>query len=509
MKKLLALLLLCLALTGCGAEDLNEVTDPGWEEFQQQEEPADEIKKVYPSEFSLAYHKDHTLDPITCGEGIQQDVASLLYEPLFRLNERFEPENVLCESAEWDETGLICTLHIRPGILFSDGSELTASDVAATLRRAMTSQRYAYRLRKVAAISYSNRNMTVTITLTEKNSAFLALLDIPVIKKDTERAMIPIGTGPYLYADGDDGARLAANANWWQQKALPVDTIALVHAKDEDTAIHLFASDRVELLTLDPTDGHSTISGSTDEMERATTQLHFIGFNTLNGVFADNAARAAFSAGIQRDMLVDAFLSDHALAASFPISPLSELYPNDLDVVYDYEKTRAAIAAAGYDTGETREITLLVNAEDSFRVDNAGYIAETLSLLDWRITVRALPWTEYLVALEQGDFDLYYGQVRLCADWDAADLIGTGGSMNYGRFSDPWMDMLLKKFREADDRADAARQLYVYFKQYTPIAPVCFQNYIVLTHPEIIEGMTTAPGNTFYSFEEWTIHLEP
>ena len=71
------------------------------------------------------------------------------------------------------------------------------------------------------------------------------------------------------------------------------------------------------------------------------------------------------------------------------------------------------------------------------------YIAQKLSVLDWQIIVRVLPWTEYLVALEQGDFDLYYGQVRLCADWDVSDLIETVGSMNYGRFSDQKMDLLI------------------------------------------------------------------
>ena len=506
MKKLLALLLL-LVLTGCGAAELNEVTDPGWEEYQQQEEQDKETGPVYPDAFSLAWHKDHTLDPLTCGEGIQQDVSSLLYEPLFRLNDRFEPEGVLCESVQWDETGLICTLHIRAGVLFSDGSELKPQDVAATLQRAATVQRYSYRLRQVVSVKYSNRNMTVTITLAEKNTAFLSLLDIPVVKSGTEGRQVPTGTGPYMFLSDDAGTRLERNASWWQQLALPVDAIELIHAKDEDTAVHLFGSGRVQLLTLDPTGGHYAVSGSALETERITTQLHYIGFNTMRGVFADAAARAAFSAGIQRSVLVDAFLSDHATAACFPISPYSDLYPENREAAWDQNAVRVAVAAAGYDTGESRELILLVNEEDSFRVDNAAYIAQQMSLCDWKITVRALPWTEYLVALEQGDFDLYYGEVRMCADWDMSDLIGSEGTMNYGRVADPQLDQYMQEFREAEDRIAAADRLCEYFARTAPIAPICFRNFVVLTHTDVVEGLVTAPGNTFSAVDQWLIHL--
>ena len=507
MKKLLPLLALLLLLSGCAAEEPDDMSAPGWEEYQQQEKPQEEPELVLPSEFALAYHKDHTLDPLTCGEGIQQDVASLLYEPLFRLDETFHPIGVLCEDAQWDESGLVCTLMLRSDVSFSDGSELTARDVFETLSRAMTSQRYAYRLRGIASLNYSNRSHTVTITLLEKNSALLSLLDIAIVKAGTDTQLVPIGTGPYLFTEDEDGVRLTANPAWWQQKPLPVDSITLIHAKDEATAVHLFTTDRISLLTLDPTDGHSAVSGKTALSERATTLLHFIGFNTTSGVFSDRAVRKAVSAAIDRNVLVDAFLSDHAVAAYFPISPLSDLYPTELETVYKRTDITSALTQAGCNTGEMRELILLVNEEDSFRLDNAGYIAEQLSLLDLQITVRALPWTEYLVALQQGDFDLYYAQVRLCADWDLSDLVGTNGTMNYGRFTDLWLDTLIATLQESSDRAAAANNLYAYFAQQTPIAPICFQNYTVLTHPDVIEGMAVTPGDTFGSFDNWTIHL--
>ena len=505
MRFLLALLI-CLVLTGCGAEDLEDVSDSGWEEYQQQEqqENAAEVKESYPTAFALAYHKDHTLDPITCGEGIQQDVAALLYEPLFRLDDSFEPQYVLCESCSADETGLVYTLTIRKGVLFSDGSELTAGDVAAALKRAQTSERYSYRLRHVSEISYSNRKGTVTITLAQPNTAFLTLLDIPIAKKGTEKQLVPVGTGPYLFVTADSGPQLIANDDWWQNGSLPVQTIPLVHAKDEDTALHLFISGRVELLTLDPTGGHAAVNGRNAETERPTAQMHFIGFNTVRGFFADSTVRGAFSAGIARNVLVDAFLSNHAVPAVFPISPLSALYPGESAKTYTDEEIAAILNGDGT---EHRELVFLVNEEDSFRVDNAEFIAEELSSPTLTIIVRTLPWTEYLIALEQGDFDLYYGEVRLTADWDLTDLVGIGGLLNYGGFADPRMDALLQAFASSPDRAAAAGRLCDYFAETTPIAPICFQSYTVLTHENVVEGMICTPDSTFYSLGSWTIHL--
>lgn len=511
MRRWLFFLMVCLLLTGCGAET-DDGDDTGWEEYQQsQEESVTEETKTLPADFTLAYHKDHTLDPIACGEGIQQDVASLLYEPLFCLDEKFEPQNVLCESYTVSADRCIYTLTIRDGVLFSDGSELTAGDVAATLRRAMESQRYAYRLRKVAGIQSSNRNRTVTVTLQSPSSVFVSLLDIPVVKNGTEQQMVPTGTGPYLFVTASDGSQLIRNAEWWQQKSLPVDKILLVHAKDEDTAAHLFSSDRVELLTVDPAGGHSPSNGHYREVERPTAQMHYVGFNTTGGVFADSTVRAAFSAGIQRRVLVDAFLSNHAAAAWLPISPLSDLYPEGYDTPYDHEKTPAAFAEAlnalVLPEGSAKELVFLVNGDNSFHRNNAEFIAEKLTVGGWTITVRALPWTEYLLALEQRDFDLYYAEVRLTADWDLSDLIGTEGVLNYGKYSSLWMDMMMQDFAQTAERNTVAGRFADYFVKEMPLAPICFRNFTVLTHTDVVEAMSCAPGSTFYQMENWTINL--
>ena len=123
--------------------------------------------------------------------------------------------------------------------------------------------------------------------------------------------------------------------------------------------------------------------------------------------------------------------------------------------------------------------------------------------------MEALPWEEYLAALAAGEFDLYYGEVRLTADWDITDLVGTGGSLNYGGYTNTVTDALLQSFASASDRAYAARQLCTHLLGTAPIAPICFQQDILLTHDDVVSGMSPTATAVFFGLENWTIHLEP
>lgn len=512
MKRLVLLLALALFLGGCASWDEPDVLDlkDEWEDYQPilPEIPETEPAPDYPAAFSLPYHRDHTLDPVDCGEGMQETAASLLYEPLFRLDRTFQPEPLLCGSWEWNETGLICTLNLREGITFSDGSPLTARDVVETLLRAKESERYAYRLRNVAGVS-ANRAGQVLITLASPNQGLPSLLDIPIVKRSTSSAPVPTGTGPYIFVSDGGGDYLQAREDWWQGKTLPVQTIPLVHAKDRETASFLFSSRRIELLTVDPTGDPSLVTGKSETASQPTSILQFIGFNTEEGrLFSSATLRSLFSQSIDRETLVHTQLVQFALAAQFPISPLSDLCPSDLAKPYDKDAALAALRLAGQDTGQYRELKLLISAGDAFRATSARFIAEQLSVLDWRIEVVELPFEEYLAALEAGDFDLYFGEIRLTADWDLTDLLSSDGPLNYGGYANEATDQLLQEFSAASDRPAAARHLLAHLQSTAPIAPICFKNYCVLTHPGTAEGVSPAPSGVFYGLEDWKIHLQ-
>ena len=112
-----------------------------------------------------------------------------------------------------------------------------------------------------------------------------------------------------------------------------------------------------------------------------------------------------------------------------------------------------------------------------------------------------------LAALAAGEFDLYYGEVRLTADWDLRDLTGTGGALNYGGYTASYTDLLLENFLTADNRPAAARQLLAHLQDACPIAPICFKNDAVLTHPGVAGNLTPTASSTFYRMDRWTVRL--
>ena len=166
--------------------------------------------------------------------------------------------------------------------------------------------------------------------------------------------------------------------------------------------------------------------------------------------------------GVDRASCVSAYLLGHGLAAQFPVSPASGLYPKGLETAYSQDGYASALEAAGLNTGKTRSLTLLVNQESSFRVSTAQTIAAGLSRCDLQVTVRSLPYDEYVQALEQGDFDLCLCQVKLTADWDLRPLLQSYAAMNYGGFTDPETDALLAESLSSGERKNSSFEAYVY-----------------------------------------------
>ncbi len=366
-----AVLTLTLSLlTGCAQIDESSADELP---FPSEETPAEEEHSGLPAVFALPYLEGQPLNPLTCPDGVQQMVASLLYEGLFRLDQTFTPQPLLCASYTYDSETLTYKLTLRDGVVFSDGSPLTAADVKTTLNAARSSARYARRLSDVKSISAGDG--TVTLTLNRPNTGLPALLDIPILKSGTEKHSVPLGTGPYLYDESSESC-LIASQNWWRHLSQPVERISLTGTADQESMLYRFSSRDVQLIVADLTGTDPVaVSGSVSYDDADTTVFQYLGINVSAKGLDDAAFRRCLSLGVSRRALVSSLLSGHAKAAQFPVSPVSPLYPADLEQTDSVVAFTDALNAC--ETRPSRTLRLLVNSENSFKVSMARQIART------------------------------------------------------------------------------------------------------------------------------------
>ena len=464
------------------------------------------------SQFTLAWDSSDTLDPLEAG-ATNLILSSLVCEGLFALDQSFAPEPVLCQSYSGSPDGLTWTFTIRSGITFSDGVPLTAAHVADCLNAARSSALYAARLTGITSITAEGN--TLTITLSSPNGALTALLDLPVFRRNEHG--VPLGTGPYCFSGSGDQFALTRNPNWWQDEELPLNEIALHDAVTADDRIAAFDTGLVTLVNTDLTGTNALgYSGNYETWDYPTTTMLFLGFQCSQGPCQTAALRQAVSRGIDRSSVTASLLSGHADPAVLPVSPQSDLYDQTLaeELTYSVSAAEQLLTDGGYvkdDSGRLLRdgapvaLTLLVNAENTFKTALADYLAQELARLGLTITVSKLPWESYLNALEAGEFDLYLGQVKLTAAFDLSPLLT--GPLNYGGFQSAAVSGLLANFRAAsgETRASAAYALYAQLASETPFAPLCFQHGSVLTQWGAVAGLSPTQQNPFYHLYDWTL----
>ena len=205
MRKLAALLLAVVMILGSGGCETGET---GPSEGPSPEPTATQQIQAQP--FALAYDPAAPLHPITGQSQVNLDLAGLVYEGLYELDQTFAPQPALAQSASVSEDGLVWTITLRSGIRFSDGTALTAAHVVASLATARSSGLYGQRLSGIAGVTESEGR--VVITLSAPNGGLAALLDVPIVLEQADG--IPLGTGRYRFAQEGGTVTLRVNDNY-------------------------------------------------------------------------------------------------------------------------------------------------------------------------------------------------------------------------------------------------------------------------------------------------------
>ena len=540
---------LCALSTACGIIGGDE-----------EQGPVDNVK-VSDAYFGLAWYQNGTLNPVLDNTNINRVLCEALYEGLFEVTSNFTAENVLCESYEGDGTTFAFTL--RGDVTFWSGEPLTAADVVASLEAAHYNESSPFynRLTEVSSIEAVGTNQ-VRIVLSSPNINFPRLLDIPIYREGSaDSGSFADGTGPYRPVEGENQWTLEANENWHGGFLGSIRHITLVTMTRADTALSSFQTGDVSLMRASRIDPNPpNVGGSVDTVQTASASLHYLGFNYNDSLLSSAGVRRALSAALSRQSLCETQLQTFADPAILPVNPQpadsslslnmsadpngaaqllrealqsdtggsSEDEPSDTEDEYtddegdytDDEYTGEGDGSGGEsDSGETESdgssspsgvgseaetvlsIRLLVNSDNAFKVAAAQQIAASWNALDGiSVTVDAQPYETFVSRLQSGDFDVYYGETQLTADFDLRPLLSSGGSLNYGGYSGESMASAIAAMRSGDNVVG----FYQTFLEEMPIVPIAFECDQIIIRKGLIDNYQPAPYNAFAGLETWT-----
>ena len=74
-------------------------------------------------------------DPIWGTQYVVRNASAMVWDTLYGVNEKLEPQRQMVESEEVSPDGLTWTFRLRTGLKFHDGEPVLAKDVVASLTR--------------------------------------------------------------------------------------------------------------------------------------------------------------------------------------------------------------------------------------------------------------------------------------------------------------------------------------------------------------------------------------
>ena len=393
---------------------------------------------------TLLYSASDSFNPYQAKTDINRQLCRLLYEPLVKTDDVFQPVYCLANSVTVD--GKTCVVRLESRV-FSDGSPLTAEDVTYSFQLAKQSEsEYAQKLYEAASVTVRDAS-TVVFTMTKADPYFANLLDFPILKRGSDRrvdvddvALPPIGCGRYV-AD-DAGTRLTLNEKT-VGNAYPIKEIRLINAPDAESISHYVEINATDLYFNDISDGN-IIRMSGNKVDINLNHLVFLAVNRNVGGLAANELRQALSSGIDREAVCRECYYNNALPATGFYNPAFEPVRSvqNIETKSKKEITVANLEKIGYNTtesgitkngkGAALTFSLLVNEENRIRVSAARLIAAQLAECGIQIQVRELNRDAYRQALAEGNFQLCLTEVAITPNMDLSELVREGGSVAFG-----------------------------------------------------------------------------
>jgi ABC-type transport system substrate-binding protein len=436
-----------------------------------------------------------TLDPAIGYDWVNWSMIKSLYSRLMD----YEPGTAnlvpsLAESFVVSPDGLTYTFKLRPGVKFSNGRAVVASDVKYSIERAVNPKTQGPGAGFFGAITGFDAvsggtsetlsgietpdDMTVVFKLSRPDATFLHVLAInfaSVVPKEAVDAAngdfgkAPVGSGTFILKDWTIGQKLVFDRNPdYFNKNLPyIDKVTVEVGQEPLVALLRLQKGEVDIAGDGiPPAKFLEIKNSPEGAQMIVDgeQLHtgYLTLNTKIKPLDDVKVRQAINMAVNKERITR-ILNGRATPANQPLPPLMPGYDKAFTgYAFDVEKAKALLTEAGYPDGfET--VLFSTNTDPQPRIAQA--IQQDLAAIGVKAEVRALAQGNVIAAGgTEGEAPMVWsGGMAWIADFpDPSNfygpILGCSGAVQ-GGWNWSWYcnEALDKRAIEADSMSDPAK----------------------------------------------------
>lgn len=367
------------------------------------------------------------------------------------------PEPGLATSWDHSDDGLTWTFHIRDGVTWSDGEDLTAADIAYTYNRVLDgtteSATWGSYLTGVASVTAPDAE-TVVMEL-KRPLATLPLLPIPIVpehvwkdvsekdvktyKAEPEDGQPVVGSGPFRLVEGTaSGATYTfeANPDYWGGTP-HIDTVVFRVFKSEDPAIAALKKGEIDFVdnitalqvkALQDTPGITAQNGDSPGFDQIAFNSGSIDTKTGKPIGDPNPAvldpkfRHALGYALNLPQLISKVYQGAGEPGTTIIPPAYQDFhwdpPAEQAFTYDPAKAEELLDAAGYTKGgdgfrtlpngkPIGTLRLYARSDSQTSLNTMNYVKEWLADVGIDSEVTAMQSNKLTEVILDGTFDIF------------------------------------------------------------------------------------------------------
>lgn len=453
------------------------------------------------------------------------NIDSLIFEPLFTLNENYELEP--CLATECSKTGdNIYVIKVDNKINWQDGTSFIAKDVAYTIETIKNGNSiYKYNVEHISNVEVIDAS-TIKLTLDANVPFFEYNLIFPIMSSTYfygedfyNSSKTPIGTGKYKISNvSDNNITLVKNEKYKRFQEDPkIETIKINLYSSMGEAFNSFKIGNIDIInTSNPNFQEYIGTIGFNKTEYPGRQFDFLSFNCTDELMQFKEVRQAISYAIDKSNIVSSVYNNQNSVADYPLDYGNFLYTeNTASSGYNAEQAKKVLEDGGWTYinnrwkknigGRTKTLRLKISVDktNESRVAVAELIEKQLEEIGIDVKLDKVSNEKYNKYVDDRNYQILLTGVYTSYSPDLTYYFSAGNISNYS--SDSMFELMHNASitKENKQLKEIYQKIYSLYKEDVPFVGLYRSKNITISTQSMVGTVEPNNYSTFYGIEGW------